>query len=309
MYSAAEPLQKHHESPFVKFLVSGTVTWSFELVAGHPLEFMKIAKQTSTSTYRELFLGMTRHKGVMGLLDGYFPWGSLQCFFKGASFGFGQALGMRLCHGRMSDHAAQVASGGIGGAFQGVVLSPLLLLKTRVMTDPAFRTSGGVWATTKASTKVGFDMVRNEGPLVLMKGSGIFTAKRVADWTSRFFFAEVAESAARKLKGDGEPLSLVERSTASMIGGSVSAVVTIPLDVLVATVQDAKKAGQRVRLADVFREHTRDGGVRQLLEYSTRGVMMRVLHVGLTTLLMKTAASAVYKALFPRPEEGGEANK
>ena len=35
----------------------------------------------------------------------------------------------------------QVVAGGLAGGFQGYVLSPLLLLKTRVMTDPVFRES------------------------------------------------------------------------------------------------------------------------------------------------------------------------
>jgi len=39
---------------------------------------------------------------------------------------------------------AVVLSGGCGGFVQGVVMSPALLLKTRVMTDPRFRTTGGV---------------------------------------------------------------------------------------------------------------------------------------------------------------------
>lgn len=43
------------------------------------------------------------------------------------------------------DHQqAMVLSGGCGGFVQGVVMSPALLLKTRVMTDARFRSSGGV---------------------------------------------------------------------------------------------------------------------------------------------------------------------
>jgi len=36
---------------------------------------------------------------------------SIQCFAKGATFGFGQALGYRLLEGRVPDFYAQVLSG------------------------------------------------------------------------------------------------------------------------------------------------------------------------------------------------------
>jgi len=82
---------------------------------------------------------MIKHKGLIGVLDGYFPWGSIQCFVKGASFGFGQALGYNMLKGKLPEFQREVASGGIGGLFQGIVMSPLLLLKTRVMTMPVRR--------------------------------------------------------------------------------------------------------------------------------------------------------------------------
>ena len=41
----------------------------------------------------------------------------------------------------------------------------------------------------KASARVGADVVRKEGLAALMKGSVVFSGKRVADWTSRYFFA------------------------------------------------------------------------------------------------------------------------
>ena len=43
-----------NESPLVKFLISGTVAWTFELIIGHYLEFLKISKQTSELSYAQL---------------------------------------------------------------------------------------------------------------------------------------------------------------------------------------------------------------------------------------------------------------
>lgn len=193
----------------------------------------------------------------------------------------------------MPDKVAEVASGGIGGGVQGIVLSPLLLLKTRVMTDPSFRASGGMWATTVQASKVGVEVVKREGVAVLMKGSLVFTLKRVADWSTRYFFAETCREGFSAIKG--APLTKWQKAGADFTGGALSATVTIPIDVLVATIQDAGKAGQKVSVVEVWREKMKQGGVSQLLRYSTKGYVARVAHVALTTLLMKNVASVVYK--------------
>lgn len=282
------------ESPIAKFVISGSATWVFELVVGHYMEFLKIAKQTSDRTYLQITRSMVEKKGLSGVLDGFFPWGSLQAIAKGAVFGAGQAASRRVLDGMVPDSVAEIASGGIGGGFQGLVLSPLLLLKTRVMTNPRFRDSGNILQTTKASARVGVDIVRTEGAAALMKGSIVFSGKRVADWTTRYFFAEMFEELFRHTSGS-PTLSLSQRSSAALLGGTASALVTIPIDVLVATFQDAKRAGTKVSIMDVWKEKLQSGGVRGLVEYSTRGYVARVLHVALTTLLMKTVTSSIYQ--------------
>lgn len=241
---------------------------------------------------------MVAHKGLIGVLDGYFPWGAIQCFVKGASFGFGQTLGYNLLKGHLPEFQREVASGGIGGLFQGVVMSPLLLLKTRVMTMPEMRNSGGVIATTIASTKIGAQVVRREGPMALMKGSLLFSTKRMADWTTRFFFAEVVADSIRKYnasRGHVRPLDFYESSGAALAGGALSATATIPLDVLVATFQSSAKAGQKVSVMAVWREKMAAGGVTGVIKYSSKGYVARVAHVAATTLLMKSVSTAVYE--------------
>ena len=111
--------------PLAKFLISGSVSWTFELLIGHFMEFLKIAKQTSNKSYAAITADMIRHKGILGVLDGYFPWGSLQCFVKGASFGWGQAAGLNLMrqYSDCNEFTAEVLSGGVGGGVQGLVMS------------------------------------------------------------------------------------------------------------------------------------------------------------------------------------------
>ena len=133
MATSPAVLQKK-ESPLAKLMISGSVAWTFELFGGHYIEVLKIAKQTSDLSYAQITKNMVKEKGLAGVLDGYFPWGSIQCFAKGATLGFGQALGRQMLDGRVSDSTAEVLSGGVGGGFQGLVMSPILLLKTRVIT-------------------------------------------------------------------------------------------------------------------------------------------------------------------------------
>jgi hypothetical protein len=79
-------------------------------------------------------------------------------------------------------------------------------------------------------------------------------------------------------------------------GGSISALVTIPIDVLVATFQSAGKAGKKVSIAETFREQ---GGLANVVAFSTRGLVARVGHVAATTFMMKTVTSIVYDILYP----------
>jgi hypothetical protein len=285
------------ESPLAKFFIGGGVTVAFEaFMGGHPLEFMKIAKQTSTKTYPEILRSITAERGMLGLLDGFVPWGLLQCIAKGAVFSWGQAQAMSVLHGNtvLSEHATTILTGGLGGFAQGVVMSPLLLLKTRVMTDPVFRTKSTTWQSVVNSSLVGGRIIRDEGFMVLTKGMGLYSTKRFADWTTRFAFVELLEMQARALSEDGK-ISNGTKMLCGLGGGTLSALVTIPMDVAVAIRQAAAQAGGNTSMVDVFRQKLAEG---TLLEHSTRGLVARVAHVALTTMLMKQVTSAVYRTLY-----------
>jgi len=174
-------------------------------------------------------------------------------------------------------------------------MSPLLLLKTRVMTDAAFRTSGTVMETTISSAKIGGRIVATEGAAALLKGAGVFSFKRFCDWTTRYFFVQVVENA---VQGDGPPLSKQTKVWCALGGGTLSALATVPIDVMVATVQDASKAGKKVSIIEVYKEQMASGGIKGTLQLSTRGLVARVAHVALTTLLMKNVTSFVYDSLM-----------
>ena len=189
----------------------------------------------------------------------------------------------------------------MGGFVQGIVLSPLLLLKTRVMTDPSFRGEGGLFATAAASAAVGARIIRAEGAGALMKGAGIFSAKRAADWTTRFLFVVMVEEAMRD--APGAKLSDGQLVLASLTGGALSALSTIPMDVVVAIKQSPALAGKTVSLVETFREQIAAGGVGGTLRFATKGLAARVFHVALTTLAMKTISSKVYDVIYPPPKD------
>eukprot|EP01138_Halocafeteria_seosinensis_P002838 gb/GECG01002899.1/.p1 GENE.gb/GECG01002899.1/~~gb/GECG01002899.1/.p1 ORF type:complete len:402 (+),score=43.92 gb/GECG01002899.1/:1-1206(+) len=288
------------ESPLAKLLIGGGVTVMFEMVGGgHFIEFLKIAKQTSPNeSYLQITKRVTGQKGIAGTLDGFFPWGFIQAIFKGTVFGWGQAAAEKLLHGNrfLSKETSNVLSGGCGGFVQGVVMSPLLLLKTRVMTDPSYRATGGLLQTAKASAAVGIKVIKQEGLLALMKGMPVFAGKRFADWTTRYFFVVTVEqflktSPEEKLKG-------WRQIFASLAGGTMSALVTIPLDVLVATFQQAANANKSVGVIQVIREEIKKGGLQGTFDFATRGLLARVAHVALTTLMMKTMTSKIYDLLY-----------
>eukprot|EP00123_Amoebidium_parasiticum_P006084 comp17138_c0_seq1/m.15933 comp17138_c0_seq1/g.15933 ORF comp17138_c0_seq1/g.15933 comp17138_c0_seq1/m.15933 type:complete len:348 (-) comp17138_c0_seq1:274-1317(-) len=281
------------ESPLRKMVIAGGISFMFELCCGHALQFMKIQRQTTGKPYRTLFKEITRYKGYVGLLDGFLPWGAIIAVGKGAVFGWGHAASKQLLVGHIPEQVAEVVAGGMGGLVQGIVANPILLLNTRVMTNPEFRRSSGFMESARASTHVFQDVVRREGPLALMKGAHIVAGKRVLDWSSRFFFVAVAEYGMSA--GHTRELSFKERGVASLTGGMLSCFFTLPLDVMVATVQQNAKAKQKVPFLRTVLTVWQSGGFRGALEFSTRGMVARAAHVALATFLMKTVTSVIYQ--------------
>lgn len=295
-------------------MIYGAVTILYEFFGGHTLEFLKVVKQTTPDSYIEILRKLTAQKGLSGLLDGYLPWGLIQALFKGSVFGFAHGfcrntlepytraeVGSDSAAARnptskqvLSPMTSSVISGGFGGLFQGLVLSPLLLLKTRVMTDDVFRQKMSMGDTIKNSTIIGGRVIKNEGLLSLMKGSGVFSFKRVMDWSTRYMFSEFFKKVLYTDRGQYS-LSLAQSMGVSILGGTASAIVTIPIDVLVAQIQQAKKAGQKVPILETFLHQFRNGGLKNLVAFSTKGFVARWLHIAFTTALMRTVAEESYQ--------------
>jgi hypothetical protein len=292
-----------HNELVKKLLVAAIVTLVFEGCMGHVMEFFKIVMQTSPegTTYGKVFKDITSEKGISGMWDGFVPWGVIQAVLKGGVFGLAHATAIKFLlplaeQGTIPMQLAMTLAGGIGGGFQGYVLSPTLLMKTRVMTNPVFREQMSMLKTTWLSFCIGADVVKNEGFFTLMKGANVFATKRVFDWSTRYFFSDLFESLFAQMKGS--PLSTAEKGISSFLGGVASTIITLPLDVLVANTQDAKKAGVKVSAAKMFKDELKEKGWSGLRQKYMQGFEARLLHVCLTTVVLKTGAPIVYDKIF-----------
>lgn len=292
---------------FTKRLITAAmVTLIYEGSMGHIFEFLKIAMQTAPpgTTYMDIIRNITSNKGVGALWDGFIPWGVIQSVFKGGVFGLAHAIAKSKLtpiadKGIMPELMALTLAGGIAGGFQGYVLSPTLLLKTRVMTNPVFREKMSLLRTTLLSFAIGFDVVKNEGVMALMKGSNIFALKRVMDWSTRYFFSDMFESMMVNYGfGVNGVLSPKEKIIASLLGGTASTISTLPLDVIVAKSQDAKKAGVKVSPLETFLQDYKEGGFKQLYDANMQGFEARLIHVCMTTVVMKTGSGLMYDFLY-----------
>jgi hypothetical protein len=127
-----------------------------------------------------------------------------------------------------------------------------------------------------------------------MKGSVMFSGKRVLDWSTRYMFAEGMEYQLQAMHPT-QKLSQAEKVVSSFMGGALSTVCTIPMDVMVAQIQQASKAGQKVSAIESFRAQMREGGLAQVVSFSMRGLVARIAHVSLTTVVMKTGTQYAYE--------------
>uniref|UniRef100_A0A7S2A424 Uncharacterized protein n=1 Tax=Trieres chinensis TaxID=1514140 RepID=A0A7S2A424_TRICV len=287
-----------------RLIVAALVTVLYEACLGHLLEFIKIVMQTSPpgTSYIDVLRAITAEKGIAGVWDGFIPWGVVQSVFKGGVFGLAHAMASSYLNpladkGVLPKQLALTLAGGIGGGFQGYVLSPTLLLKTRVMTNPVFREKMSLVRTTFLSLTIGFDVVAQEGILALMKGSNVFAIKRVLDWSTRYFFSDLFEAMLLSYSAS-DSLTNGEKAAASLLGGTASTISTLPLDVLVAKTQDAKKAGAKVSAVELLKEELAEGGWKRVWDTTMQGFEARLAHVCFTTVVMKTFSPIVFDMIF-----------
>ena len=102
-----------------------------------------------------------------------------------------------------------------------------------------------------------------------------------------------------KLNGNRK-LTPIEQISASLLGGTASTLATLPLDVIVAKSQDAKKADVKSSAWEIFIQDYEDGGLKGLYDANMQGFEARLAHVCFTTVVMKTGAPLMYDFLFSK---------
>ena len=285
-------------SPQLKFFVGAVCTIVFEFCCGHILEIFKIKRQTTDKSMNEIYHLLTDKKGLFGIWDGFIPWGFLMSLCKGASFSYGHQLAynslisLSIVTSYLSLKSIDIISSGLGGFFQGIVMSPLLLLKTRVITHDKFRNiSGGVGATIIASFKIGYEIITEQGIMALTKGMRVFSFKRFCDWITRFLFVEMTMTFILVLFSINCKQSVIWSTIAGLIGGTLSALVTAILDVMTALIQDAAKANdENVGFMSLIKMMFKD---KAGFEKIGKGLYLRIWHVALTTVVMKNSVPFV----------------
>lgn len=279
--------QPQEISPQLKFWVGAICTIVFEFCCGHILEIFKIKRQTTDKSMNEIYHLLTDKKGLFGIWDGFIPWGFLMSLCKGASFSFGHQCAYNFLISLpilsfLGPKGIDIISSGLGGFFQGIIMSPLLLLKTRVITHDKFRNiSGGISQTIIASFKIGYEIITEQGIMGLTKGMKIFAIKRLCDWLTRFAFVETTMAVFFILFGIDCKNNVIWSTIAGLIGGTFSALITSILDVWTALTQDAKKANDD------------DVGFSAAFKKGSKGLYLRIWHVALTTVVMKNSVPFV----------------
>mmetsp|Transcript_18576 Transcript_18576/g.22843 ORF Transcript_18576/g.22843 Transcript_18576/m.22843 type:complete len:303 (-) Transcript_18576:6-914(-) len=277
----------------IKLIIGSLCTIIFEMFIGHILEIFKIQKQISGDSYKIIYKRLTKNKGIIGIWDGYFPWGFIMAMFKGASFTYGQVITYQLLSkygsNYMDDIYLYVISASLGGAIQGIVMSPLLLLKTRVITSPKFREiKGGVYETTIESFKIGYFIIKNDGIMGLTVGMTLFSFKRFCDWLTRFLFVELLFKYISVLFNIEQNIlrnNVLCITMIGLFGGVLSALSTSVLDVLTSLTQQHKSKKTASKKDDNNRNNKK----------FLRGLGLRILHVALTVVLMKDVVKyAIY---------------
>jgi len=108
---------------------------------------------------------------------------------------------------------------------------------------------------------------------------------------SRYFFCHAIESTILTYSRIGRGLSLQQSIFASLIGGILSSILTYPLDFLVTKTQDTKNAGKR---ATALNSLVKDRTI-------WLGIEVRILHVCLTTVVVRSGSDMMHNYLFVKP--------
>jgi len=277
----------------VEKLVIGPLMVLGEMTTGgHYMEMVKIIKQATNQSYAKIISDLWKNEGFLGFYKGFAPWGMLQTV-KGIPVLFIQAECDHRFKGMgLSNRTSETLAGFMGGAGQGIFMTPTQRLKTIVMTDPKYGGANApksVSAALSSASSVIVDIVKSDGLGTLFKGLGPMMGKRGFDWALRFYGVSAAKAYYQK----GDPkrqLTGFEKLMTGVFGGAVSTL-TMPFDSWVSNCQKANKAGDKKSAIAVAKEMYATGGSGAFV----RGWAMRLLHASYHTIWMTTLGQYMFE--------------
>jgi hypothetical protein len=274
---------KKSRPSFEKLAIGPLLVLGEMTMLGHYMESLKIAKQATGSSYPKIAKQFWKIDGPMSLYRGFYPYGLLQ-MGKGIPVLFtqGEVKYQLDKHTDLSNTNKGIISGISAGISQAFIITPLQRLKTSALTDTASKGSN--------SSKLLFNVIKNEGVSGLFKGLQPMIMKRSIDWGLRFGVISRCNQYIINKNGPGYELTPFDKVCTGFIGGATSCI-TMPFDSWIANCQ--KHNQTNISTIQVAKNMYNEAGILAF----TRGLTMRILHSGYHTAWMVGIGSIVFNKI------------
>lgn len=269
----ADPYQNRTRPAFEKLLIGPTMVFGEMVTGGHYLEVLQIGKQMavgpSAPSYWSLHSQFVQESGFVGAIyRGFRPWGLIQCA-KGIPVLFVQHESLYQLHYRAgwSFDRAEVVSGFLGGAAQGVLVNPFQKVKVAVIASEHMNSLSPLQAVRA--------IVQQEGSLSLFDGVVPMVLRRSLDWGIRFGVSNNIKYLVEEQKhdrGQSSDLSFAELVGCGIVGG-VAGTLTHPIDNMITASQKPLPLGAKKDLISVMRRMYQESGIKAF----TRSWAIRVV--------------------------------
>lgn len=273
------------EIPLNKGLFTGISVISEMLLGGIFLENIKIEKQRTSLPYPIIYRNILKN-GIYGFYAGFIPWGFALGFGKGFVLGSSKTKITNICKKyNIDNNYTNIISGFGAGAFQGMYNSPLALAKTRINKNMNTQIIKLNFINhIKYSSSILNSSIKNEGFKVLLSGMPQMMLKRSLDWGTRFYFIDKIQL---YFKNNNDHLTDKHIIASSFIGGSLSVLLTMPIDRLLPVIQSNTS---NKNISCIIKNKIKDEGIITLF----RGWRIRTLQTGWHTTFAIFIADKLY---------------
>ncbi|KAF1353456.1 mitochondrial carrier domain-containing protein [Delphinella strobiligena] len=272
------PPPKLEKKP-VKFsnLLLGAGLNMFEVTTlGQPLEVTKTTMAANRGDgMASAVARIWSRGGVFGFYQGLIPWAWIEASTKGAVLLFVASEAEYYARAAGANGFVSGITGGmVGGLAQAyATMGFCTCMKTVEITKHKVAAAG---MKPPGTMETFMDIYRREGIRGINRGVNAVAVRQVTNWGSRFGLSRVAENSIRKFTGkeNGEKMSVVEKITASAIGGGLSAW-NQPIEVVRVEMQSKTEDPNRPKNMNVgraFKYIYQQNGVKGLY----RGVTPRI---------------------------------